>query len=481
MTTKPRLRPWDPEPYQAYDEYDDPKPGVFEGVRSRRSSTFSILTHDAPGQRGQNTGNAAGPGRVQIGDGDENEDEDDLYAALPPRKRGSLPRPHRQKPKAILLEPTAFPKIESESAFEQSVDPLQPRTLAPSLSPSSVSPSSPESRSSSHKRKAARMSKRRDTGKSQTNTSENPQTRNTRNLSTGSAQGIRFHYVSDLHLELEDGGYDTWDFTATAPYLILAGDIGSLHPAHRERYRRFLIRMCQKPIIQSVFWVAGNHEYSHSPDNTPGVGWRDGVGIARRMATDPVMGGKLIYLENDRTFIRERGVKVVILGATLWTWTPDGHAWDDETQNTNRRNVNHADSVKFLKKQVARIRSQEWERDTHILIITHHAPSKSGTLDPNLTAPEPDDEIGYTYATDLLDGVRQPGTNGYNHGSVKTQFPQLDDRDVWIHGHTHWMSTFGQVRANGVRLLSNQRGYKQERGPYGPDRFPFDASRTVEI
>jgi predicted phosphodiesterase len=471
MTSKLKLLPWNPEPYQAY-ENDDQDRGVSEGVRSRQASRFSIPDLDVLGQWGQYTGNAAGPSRVQIGDGDsdEDEDEDDLYGASPPR-HGSLRQPQRQKPRLTVFEPAAFPAIDSEIAMEQSSD---TRPVASSSSSESRSPSA-----AAHETQAERTRMPgQDTAKLNTNTSKDTQARG---RSTRPAKGIRFHYVSDLHLELDKDGYESWDFIATAPYLILAGDNGSLHPAHIERYRGFLIRMCQKPIIRSVFWIAGNHEFSHGPDDEPGVEWRVGVEIARRMAKDPAMGGKLKYLDNNRTFVREGGVKVIILGATLWTSIPDGHVWDDKTQNTNRRNVDHAASVRFLKNQVARIRSDERETDSHILIITHHAPSKSGTLDQSLTAPEPDDEVGYRYATDLLNGVRQPRMNGYNHSSVQTRFPQVDNRDVWIHGHTHWISSFGQVRANGVRLLSNQRGYEQERGAFGRERFAFDASKTVEI
>ena len=58
--------------------------------------------------------------------------------------------------------------------------------------------------------------------------------------------------MSDLHLELDETVIP--DFSAVAPILLLAGDIGR---PDIPSLQKFLLEQCQR--FQHIFYVAGNH------------------------------------------------------------------------------------------------------------------------------------------------------------------------------------------------------------------------------
>jgi hypothetical protein len=66
----------------------------------------------------------------------------------------------------------------------------------------------------------------------------------------------RVQNLSDLHLEVGQQ-YATFTFPATAPFLLLAGDIGRL--IDYDAYRSFL--ELQVARYKKVFLVLGNHEF----------------------------------------------------------------------------------------------------------------------------------------------------------------------------------------------------------------------------
>lgn len=74
--------------------------------------------------------------------------------------------------------------------------------------------------------------------------------------STHNAGSYKFQYMSDLHLEVGQQ-YSTFDFPPTAPYLILAGDIGRL--IDYDKLLLFLTKQTSR--FDAVFYVLGNHEF----------------------------------------------------------------------------------------------------------------------------------------------------------------------------------------------------------------------------
>ena len=82
--------------------------------------------------------------------------------------------------------------------------------------------------------------------------------------------------------------------------------------------------------------------------------------------------------------------------------------------------------------------------------MTHHAPTVGGTSDPKFAAGGPV-ASGSAFATELVGG------------------PCWDKERVrvWMFGHTHWCCDF--VR-EGVRVVSNQRGYREGVPGFAPDK-----------
>ncbi|APA06007.1 predicted protein [Sclerotinia sclerotiorum 1980 UF-70] len=284
-------------------------------------------------------------------------------------------------------------------------------------------------------------------------------------------QNIGFHYVSDLHLE--QTSYDNFDFTPSVGYLVLAGDIGWAHSSHEARYRKLLARMCAKPKIKRIFLVAGNRDFWPIHTNTV----QGALGVMRKFAAHPDMNGKLTFLEDESFVIEENGGKIVVLGCTLWTETRRRGGGEPRDQDNAQRTARHRASCEWIRQETAKIRNDPKEVLTRILIITHMPPSKSGTSDPTQTAIKPRDfTSGSMHGSDVIDGCK---AKNYDHSMIKTTMPQLDSRDVWIWGHTHWNEpVYGRVRHGGMRFESNQRGNATNR-VYHPR--PIDAFQPNKV
>ena len=113
--------------------------------------------------------------------------------------------------------------------------------------------------------------------------------------------GICFQILSDLHLELGQQ-YSNFHIPASAPYLILAGDIGKL--CDYQLYLDFLQQQCKS--FRQVFLVLGNHEFY-------GISRNEGLRLAASLEQESAVQGKLRVLNRTRADIDD----VVILGCTL--------------------------------------------------------------------------------------------------------------------------------------------------------------------
>jgi len=80
-----------------------------------------------------------------------------------------------------------------------------------------------------------------------------------------------FQILSDLHLEVGPQ-YHTFSIPASAPYLILAGDIGRL--VDYEHHLSFL--STHIAAFEKVFLVLGNHEFY-------GLSYAAGIKLARKL------------------------------------------------------------------------------------------------------------------------------------------------------------------------------------------------------
>jgi hypothetical protein len=244
-----------------------------------------------------------------------------------------------------------------------------------------------------------------------------------------SAPKTAFQVLSDLHLD-HDAQYLTFHIPVSAPFLVLAGNIGRL--IDYDSYLSFLIRRCN--LHEKVYLVLGALEFQ-------GLGWMDALQLAHRMEKEPATKGRLEVLYETRSEVP--GTNVVLLGCTLWSQIREADApavlkkvaeFDEATgiQNWNveKHNAEHARDLAWLKSELVSPASTEGK---HMVVITAFAPDLRSALEPwNVDAP-----WSSAYGTNLL-------TEGA-WGSVKT----------WVCGTTGRTCEFRQA---GVIVVSNQRG-----------------------
>ncbi|KAG8417364.1 hypothetical protein J3458_004874 [Metarhizium acridum] len=239
----------------------------------------------------------------------------------------------------------------------------------------------------------------------------------------------RVQLLSDLHLEIGQQ-YLSYTFPATAPFLLLGGDIGRL--IDYDGYLKFLEAQVSR--YEKVFLVLGNHEFY-------GLDYDAGLKEARRLVEEPSLADTLILLDKARW--DDPNSALTIIGCTLWSAIPEEVSALIESKindfkkidgwTAQKHNEIHAREAAWLREQVAQA-TKEQSAKRQLLVATHHAPCMEGTSRPE------DSNNPWTpaFATDLLD---QEGWAGIN---------------TWAFGHTHYSTDL--VR-NGVRLVANQRGY----------------------
>lgn len=243
----------------------------------------------------------------------------------------------------------------------------------------------------------------------------------------------RIQVLSDLHLEVGQQ-YSSFDFPVSAPWLVLAGDIGRL--IDYEAYLDFISRQTER--YERVFLVLGNHEFY-------GLSHQAGIERARELVVESRLGGKVVLLHRNQWDDPELGSDLTILGCTLWSHVPDPareivrykvqdfkkiEGWSPE-----KHTEQHEIDLGWLHKRVRELAITAPGR--HVLVVTHHAPTMKGTSAPR----NEDNPWSSAYATHVL---QEEG------GGLWRQVK------VWIFGHTHYCTDF---MVGGVRLLANQRGY----------------------
>lgn len=265
-----------------------------------------------------------------------------------------------------------------------------------------------------------------------------------------------FQIQSDLHLEVGQQ-YSSFIIPPSAPYLILAGDIGRL--IDYEPYLAFLAEQTAK--FEKVFLTLGNHEFY-------GLSFLAGLEKARQLEKEAVLNGRLTLLHQRRFDIPNSNI--AILGCTLWSavpvearevvrtkvkdfeeikgWTVDDH------------NASHKADLVWLRNEALNIQQQnksrlKGEQARNILVVTHHAPSIQETSSPkNIGNPWTS-----AFATDLL------GDDCWS------------ELKAWVFGHTHFTTQFEK---NGIKVLSNQRGYVLP-GSLGEERVVRDGKKVFDV
>jgi hypothetical protein len=189
--------------------------------------------------------------------------------------------------------------------------------------------------------------------------------------------------------------------------------------------------------------VLGNYEFYN-------ISYEHGLRRARELEREHILAGKLTLLHRGRFEFSKNGEDLIVLGCTLWSHVPE----DDmhfvrwfvtdfkriKDWTVDRHNSVHEIDLAWLKDQVRQISLDSRLERKRILIVTHHAPSKKHTWQPQ--GPQPsraEPALSSALATDLLK------TSSWRNAGVK----------VWVYGHTHFTNDF---RKRGIRVISNQRG-----------------------
>ncbi|KAF2226150.1 putative calcineurin-like phosphoesterase [Elsinoe ampelina] len=272
---------------------------------------------------------------------------------------------------------------------------------------------------------------------------------------------FRAQVQSDLHLEIGQQ-YNTYSFPVTAPYLILAGDIGRL--IDYKNYLDFLKEQAAR--YKQVFLVLGNHEFYEGDYE-----WV--IEKSQKLCQETSLDGKVTLLH--RTRWDDPDSEVTILGCTLWSHIPAGREAIVESRindfskigswTAEEHNRVHQEELAWIKEQVSTHDAGNASKRRY-LVVTHHAPCMEGTSAPQHMG----NPWNCAFASDLLD-QDWPGVH------------------TWIFGHTHFSADFIK---NGIRVVANQRGYVfpwgarelevQAKGE-GVKRLPhaFDEEMVVEL
>ncbi|KAJ6590560.1 Ser/Thr protein phosphatase superfamily protein [Mycena vulgaris] len=268
---------------------------------------------------------------------------------------------------------------------------------------------------------------------------------------------IRIQFMSDLHLEnrrfsgLRDGdGADyTFEFPVNADILALLGDIG--HTSNERLYAWLSVQLTR---FNLVLFVAGNHE-------PYGSTLQGSIADLEHFAAESEIAaansppeqrlGRFVFLNRDGVDISPT---VTILGCTLWSRLDPVYidfmriALSDFDKiagfDPDAYEAHHQDDLAWLEAAVADVAEREPRRQ--VVVLTHHAPTVADTSDPAHAG----GTSNSAFATEVLARVCARGAVA-----------------VWASGHTHWNCGFERV---GVRVVTNQRGYRDGESGFDPAR-----------
>lgn len=257
---------------------------------------------------------------------------------------------------------------------------------------------------------------------------------------------MNIYLASDLHVEFHGNWFNPPE---AADVIVLAGDIDTrgkiLTVAKQMRDR------CQVPVVV----VLGNHEFYGT----------DYVSHLARLRAQAASMDGIHLLERDCVVID--GVR--FLGCTLWTnFQIHGARHADECMHEAVRSIADFSSIKFegerfLPEHAAGLfrRSYDWLQAQlatpfggATVVVSHFLPHRAGIH--RIHSKERDFLTAYftVDCSDLMD---------------------IYPIDAWLHGHTH--NSIDLLLDNGVRLVSNMRGYPSEPLIY----TQFDSEKIIKL
>eukprot|EP01006_Ploeotia_vitrea_P057604 TRINITY_DN68192_c6_g3_i1.p1 TRINITY_DN68192_c6_g3~~TRINITY_DN68192_c6_g3_i1.p1 ORF type:complete len:348 (+),score=39.26 TRINITY_DN68192_c6_g3_i1:55-1098(+) len=249
---------------------------------------------------------------------------------------------------------------------------------------------------------------------------------------------LSFKLISDVHTEFPNWDPSSFEIPATAPILLLAGDIGCVNS---KKYEEFVFNQAKR--FEVVLVVAGNHEFYGSE-------YHEALASMRAM---PAKAPKSNVYFLDCGGVVINGLPFI--GCTLWSDIPVeetltmamclndyhqikmSHTTKQETgeQKTVTKQLHPHDTTAMHAKQTQWIKRALKDTPGGCVVMTHHVPTMSFQ---NPTDPPQLVTAFHSPADDLIDPT-----------SVT----------CWVFGHTH-CSSEGLI--NDTLLLSNQLGYMHE-------------------
>lgn len=239
---------------------------------------------------------------------------------------------------------------------------------------------------------------------------------------------MKFHYMSDLHLEFKEHKLKNFD---ECDGLILAGDIG--YPTEKI-YFDFL--QTASNLFKYVFVIKGNHENYNSDVST----------------TDENISNVCSNFDNvhylNNTFFDIPDTNLRVIGTPLWSKIQESQkfivlstindykligGWTLDTHDKE-----HEKCVNFITNQI----EYATFNNKKLIVITHFSP--------------------------LLDiSVAPKYKKSKNSSAFSTDLSQLfnDPIKAWFFGHTHW-SMYTEI--NNVKIMANQKGYNTEVTGFDP-------------
>ena len=229
---------------------------------------------------------------------------------------------------------------------------------------------------------------------------------------------VKFQLVSDIHIERETSIPKVEDYIIpTAPFLIMAGDIG--HLEYYEQLYEFMVEVCKK--YEAVIYVLGNHEYYTEGDYTMCEIF------ARAKQLEKSISNLYILNRNSVTL-----GDVCIVGCTLWSYTYNyipPYIVRIPEMNTHKYMELYRKDLGYIKSMIEYCK----ENKLKLVVVTHHCPTYKV-----ITGKKANDRFKSLYAShlDVL----------LNRENVHT----------WVCGHIH--RNFDFITDGGTRLVSNQKG-----------------------
>ena len=249
---------------------------------------------------------------------------------------------------------------------------------------------------------------------------------------------IFIQVLSDIHIEL-------WNkfpkIPAKCKYLILAGDIGQLnHPS----FYPFL-DYCSVN-WEKTFYIPGNHEYYSKDKNMTELDFEYKFNIESKYRNIFYLNNSVAELEND----------INIYGSTFWT-KPSFSSTCDASKYLNDYNCityYNQGLDKAVNLDIQKVK--ELSDDSFIQIQEYLAGENKKTI---LVTHFPPQQTGTSHLKYRLQGKIMKNYFSHPNGLLK-RFENISNILCWISGHTHYSYDF--ISPEGIRLISNQLGYKNE-------------------